>query len=160
MSQRTNRRRALVSRWRVTLAHSRCQPWRILLSASQWPALITLMCTLAGCVGKLSSGPSLGDAPPGGGGSGSVVAGLVPDVSQILVGGSVTFTYKTQPAVAVSQVIWVNEAPGVVSIQAPAPGCGPTCATVTGLAPGIAQLRPYAIINGGRIEAPWQVVVR
>jgi hypothetical protein len=53
----------------------------------------------------------------------------------------------------------VNQHPGVVSILAPLPGCA-KCARVTGLSVGVAQLRPYSIINGGHIAAAWQIAVR
>jgi hypothetical protein len=105
------------------------------------------------------TGPSLGEIPPGGGGSGTVVAYLLPDVTVLQIGQFVDFTYTTQPEVAVGEVMWVNEHPGVVSIQAPLPGCA-RCARITGLSIGAAQLRPYSMINGGRIEASWRIAVR
>jgi hypothetical protein len=105
------------------------------------------------------TGPSLGEIPPGGGGSGTVVAYLLPNVSVLEVGQFVDFTYTTDPEVAVGEVVWINEHPAVVSVQAPLPGCA-RCARVAGLSRGTAQLRPYSIINGGRIEASRGILVR
>lgn len=103
--------------------------------------------------------PALADPPPGLGGSGSVIAFLRPDVTLLHVGESTTFTYTTQPEVQTLEVVWINEHPAVVSVETPVPDCGTRCARVTALAAGTAQLRPYAIINGGRIEAPWRIAV-
>lgn len=103
--------------------------------------------------------PALADPPPGLGGSGSVIAFLQPEISVLRVGESATFTYTTRPEVSIHDVTWVNEHPAIVSVETPRPECGTRCAKVTGLAPGVAQLRPYSIINGGHIEAAWGILI-
>ena len=120
--------------------------------------LLVALCQVA-CVADMPIAPSLGEPPPGGGGSGSVTAALVPGTSLLRVGETVTFTYTTQPSVAVAEVNWVNENPLIVSVTTPVGTCGTVCATVTALSPGVAQLRPFAIINGGQISAARMVQV-
>lgn len=120
--------------------------------------LVALLLTTA-CVGPLPV-PTLGDPPPGGGGSGSHSASLVPEISFMSVGDVIMFTYVTNTGVVPQDVIWVNENPAVVSIQTPVEGCGSRCGIVRALAAGEAQLRPFAILNGAKFEAPRRLVVR
>ena len=126
----------------------------------RWVLVAALAIALPGCDLLVSPDISLGEIPPGGGGSGSVIAFIHTDVTALGVGESGLFTYSTQPEAAVREVVWINEQPGIVSIETPLPSCGTRCARITGLSQGFAQLRPYSMINGGKITAPWIVLVR
>jgi hypothetical protein len=69
------------------------------------------------------------------------------------------FTYVTRPETAqFDEVTWINEHPAIVRIE-PLLECSTKCARISALALGIAQLRPFAIVNGGKIEAPYQLRV-
>ena len=76
------------------------------------------------------------------------------------VGDVITFTFVTNTGLVPSNVVWVNENQAVVSIQTPVEGCGSRCGVVTALTAGEAQLRPFATVNGAKLEAPRHLVVR
>jgi hypothetical protein len=88
-----------------------------------------------------------------------VTAGLEPQISALRKGESLVFTYVPRPENApFNEVIWINEHPLIVRVE-PLIECGAKCARVTALSLGEAQLRSYALINGGRIEAPHRIAV-
>jgi hypothetical protein len=127
---------------------------------NRWTVALVLATALPGCDLHVAPDISLGETPPGGGGSGSVTAVLRPNASLLSVGETVTLTYATEPEVFVRDVVWTNEQPQTVSIETPLPACGTRCARITGLSSGIAQLRPYSMINGGKIVAASTILVR
>jgi len=126
----------------------------------RWILGVALAVALPGCDLHVAPDISLGETPRGGGGSGSVTAVLRPNVSLLGVGETVTLTYATEREVLVQDVVWTNEQPQTFLIETPLPSCGTRCAKITGLSPGIAELRPYSMINGGKIIAASTILVR
>jgi len=129
-----------------------------------WSFLVLTSMLISACdIGPLiqsSPTPLLGEPVRRVDGSRALIGVLEPPVDSMSVGQVTGFTFTTNTGAVPSEVTWVNETPAVVSVHTPVDGCGTRCAMVLALAPGEAQLRPFAIVNGARIEAPRRISVR
>lgn len=131
-------------------------------SKTRWSLLLLLAAALPAC--SFDIVPSLQ-----GGGTGFLYSGGIrPDRRVIGIGETRVYEYFVydsridRDVTEFGTVTWSNEMPAVLGLV-PGAGCSDRqghCVTVNGLTPGDAQIRAFAVIDGARVDASAQLVVR